>query len=110
VSNTGDEPRLLARRAELGYVSHPQGALPGEPEAISAEEQRRQTLMARRRAAVELRRAWESVRCEVVAAITSFKVSARTDRQVLDGLRTVERALDRISRHLDELSRPGGLR
>jgi hypothetical protein len=97
--------RLLHRRSELGYTPFAGLALLDEPEAISAEEQRRQTLAARRRAAVELRHAWKNARSEIVAALAGFKASARTDRQVLDGLRAVERAVDRVSRHLNELDR-----
>lgn len=41
-----DEPRHLGRR--LGYVAHPARALVGEPEAVSADEQRALTADAGR--------------------------------------------------------------
>jgi hypothetical protein len=37
------DARFLARRSEDGYVNTPALALPGEPEAISADEQTRLT-------------------------------------------------------------------
>jgi predicted Zn-dependent protease len=44
------ERRFLARRSEEGYVSTPALALPGEPEAISEDEQVELTEKAARKA------------------------------------------------------------
>jgi hypothetical protein len=43
VSADGDEARLLHVRSELAYTADPHHALRDEPEAVSADEQRRQT-------------------------------------------------------------------
>jgi hypothetical protein len=45
----GDDPRLLARRSEQGYVTSPAVALPEEPEAVSEEVQRQISVEARTR-------------------------------------------------------------
>ena len=44
-----DPPRLLARRSEQGYVSHPGVALEGEPGAVPEDVQRRISTEARMR-------------------------------------------------------------
>jgi hypothetical protein len=42
-----EAPRYLAARSELGYVDSPARGLPGEPEAVSEDEQRDLTEQAR---------------------------------------------------------------
>lgn len=43
------EPRLLAQRSEHGYTHDPSRALPGEPEAIPAQDLQHYTVRARAR-------------------------------------------------------------
>jgi hypothetical protein len=57
-----DRPRLLARRSEFAYTDVPALSLPGEPEAISESEQRRQTLAARRKRDQQQRQTWLEAR------------------------------------------------
>jgi hypothetical protein len=44
-----DDPRLLPRRSELGYVEHPARAMFGEPEAVGESDQRAISVEARAR-------------------------------------------------------------
>jgi hypothetical protein len=64
----GDPLRLLHVRSELGYTDHIHHGLRDEPEAVSAEEQRRQTQIARRNERERLRVAWQVV----VVALDDF--------------------------------------
>jgi hypothetical protein len=65
-----DAPRLLAARSELGYVAEQHRALRDEPEAISASEQRRQSVIAQRAQRERLRREWAPVLADLDAFLS----------------------------------------
>jgi hypothetical protein len=98
VSNAGDEPRLLARRSELGYVAHVAGALHGEPEAIPASVQAELSLRARRGAEQRQRVAGGDARRQIVPAIEDFGRVA--EPRVRGHLRALSRAVARVDAEL----------
>ena len=96
-----DEPRLLARRSELGYTDAPTRALPGEPEAISEEEQARQTLAARRAQERQQREAWQQARARIVDGVSIVRTTKPAmPRQVVSTVRVIERAVARVDAEL----------
>jgi hypothetical protein len=94
-----DAPRLLARRSELGYVHYPVGAVPGEPEAVSAAEQQRQTLETRRRERAKQRAAWTDARALIVDGVTIARAS-HLPRSIVSATRVISRVVDRIDQQL----------
>jgi hypothetical protein len=99
------EPRLLARASERGYTSALQLAMHGEPEAISNEEQQRQTLAARRRWQAKQRRAWGTARQHIFDAVEGFRRDGHPDGQLLNDVKAIERQVGRVDKHLDELGK-----
>jgi hypothetical protein len=97
---TRETPRLLARRSELGYVPDARRAVRGEPEAVDALEQQRQTLDARRRWESEQRRAWGTARRRISTAVETFKADAHPDGQLLSDVRVIERQVGRVDKRL----------
>jgi hypothetical protein len=96
-----DKPRLLAAHSELGYTSRAAEALPGEPEAVTAEEQRRQTQEAHRRDRLRIRREWENVHQAIDPPLRRFaEVAARTDPRLHREVGNITRALRRVDREL----------
>lgn len=91
----GDDPRFLARRSELGYTSRASLAVVGEPEAVSADEQRELTAQ-RRRAAHEAQVAeWQEHRASLQRSI-DWLHSQRFRRDVRSSLRALERQVEQL--------------
>jgi hypothetical protein len=89
-----DAARLLHVRSELGYTDRPSRALPLEPEAVSAAEQRRLSLDARFRAEEREREAW--ARCLGIIRGALEDARRELDRGLAAELRGLERQLERI--------------
>lgn len=87
-------PRLLHMRSQFGYTPRSAEALPHEPEAVSADEQRR---MTRRAQAAEREREQEQVQnaCEAIASAL----------QALDGVSGVDSQVRAMRRQLAQLQR-----
>jgi hypothetical protein len=92
------EPRLLARRSELGYTPRTAQALNGEPEAVSAGEQGELTRQAAHRADERERALWRNRR-DVIAGQLEH-AHRELDRSIASDLRVIERQLERITRKL----------
>jgi hypothetical protein len=90
--------RFLHRRSELGYTDRPDLALWHEPEAVSADEQRRLTAQARLHAAEREREAWR--RFEQIVMPELVELGHALDRALASDLRVLARQLERISRKL----------
>jgi hypothetical protein len=93
-----DAARLLHVRSELGYTDRPSRALPHEPEAVSAGEQRRLTADAHDRASEREREAWRHFREIVMPELA--EVTRQLDRQLAHDLRAIARQFERIDRKL----------
>jgi hypothetical protein len=96
VSDGGDEPRLLHVRSELGYTPDTHHSLRDEPEAVSADEQRRQTQSARLR---ERRRRLEAL-VTLRDALEAFASIVATDRVVLREVHVIRRGVERVSQQI----------
>jgi hypothetical protein len=95
-----DRPRLLHRRAELAYTDKSALALPHEPEAISEDEQRRQSDDARRRWKREQAREWGVARTEILAGVEHFRSNGHPDRRTLSDLHVMQRLTAKIDQRL----------
>lgn len=91
-----DAIRLLALRSEQGYTERVDRALPDEPEAVSAAEQRFQTRQAARLKADRERETWRSARSSILLAVESVHVDADVESE----LRAIRRACERVDRKL----------
>lgn len=92
-----DLPRLLHVRSEFAYTDQPHDALPDEPEAVSADYQRRLSTDAPRRAQAREREVLLLFRQTLVielAALRGYKLN--TD--IVSCLRVIERQVERIDR------------
>jgi hypothetical protein len=105
VVSRSDPPRLLAARSERAYTERVAEALPAEPEAVSADEQRELSARAHRRWQREQKRAWGSCHASIRRALSEFQSSGPVDRGVLVAALAVERAARRVDRRVDELGR-----
>jgi hypothetical protein len=95
-----DRPRLLHARSELGYTDRTQSALPGEPEAVSAEEQQRQTLQARRGEEQRRADAWKAAHGQIDGALQRFEQEAHPDPRTVSDTRAIRRTAARIDKRL----------
>jgi hypothetical protein len=95
-----DRPRLLHARSEYGYTDRIQAALPHEPEAVSAEEQKRQTLQARRDDQQRRADAWKAAHGQIDGALQRFKQEGRPDPRTVSDLRVIERQARRVGERL----------
>jgi hypothetical protein len=92
-----DEPCLLASRSELGYVNRTAAALRGEPEAISEEEQLRQTFAVRRERERQQRQAWQQARGHLVDGVQIVRTARPPmPKRVVSTVRVIERAISRV--------------
>jgi hypothetical protein len=98
VATGADKPRLLAKRSEVGYVSDSARALRGEPEAVSASEQRHLTQLARRRERQRRVDAWRPARSLLMAGIVAYTPAA--DPTTRSDLRVIQRVVQKIDRRL----------
>jgi hypothetical protein len=89
-----DVVRLLALRSELGYTDRIDRALPDEPEAVSADDQRRLTRDARH---VE-RALFVEARDSMRAALTLL--SGASFKRIENDVRLISRTLDRMDRRV----------
>lgn len=91
--------RLLARRSELGYVTHGGRALAGEPEsvpvAVQADLTRRAGLIAQDRSRIAWAESQQRMRREL-----DYLYSQRFQRDVTTQLAALERQLDRLDARL----------
>jgi hypothetical protein len=96
-----DRPRLLARRSEFAYTDVPALSLPGEPEAISESEQRRQTLAARRKRDQQQRQTWLEARARIVEGVTLVRTSRPPmPQRIMSSVRVIERTISRVDAEL----------
>ena len=93
---SSERRRLLAARSELGYVEEASRALRGEPEAVSAEHQRRLTEDARARGAGRRLERWR----QCSAAVRGLLSEAGLGPGYASDLRVIARQLDRIEGRL----------
>jgi hypothetical protein len=93
---SADAVRLLALRSEIGYTERIDRALPDEPEAVSAAEQRYQTRQSARQRVERDRAQWTHARAEIVAYVEDLHVEIDVDAE----LRAIVRACERIDRKL----------
>lgn len=93
-----EHPRLLHARSEHGYTSRQAEALPGEPEAVSAETQRRLTRQAGDRASQRRRSEWLAVRDRWAVELEQLLRSY--GREAGEELRLLQRGLERVDRKL----------
>jgi hypothetical protein len=89
---------LLAARSELGYTDQPFRALPREPEAVSEEEQRRQTAEARRRAARDRLAQWHDLRADILH--TADRLRVLLGPRSSWAIRDLNRLTDRLDRQV----------
>lgn len=95
-----DRPRLLAARSEHGYVDRPNLALPEEPEAVSAEEQRRQSEQGHRRDRQRRIAAYTSAASTISTALDDFVAAVGADSRVVSQVRVVRRQVAALGREL----------
>jgi hypothetical protein len=95
-----DRPHLLAQRSELGYTASLGEAMPGEPEAISPEEQERQTRAAQRGEQERLRREWRQTSATINDALDRLASAVRLDPSAWSSVRAVRRSTDALGRRL----------
>jgi len=95
-------PRLLAAKSEHGYTDDPGKALPEEPEAISAAEQRSLTRDADRRAQARRLADWEACRATISRELkTMSTLYALLDAPDVSGdLRAMRRYLERADKRV----------
>jgi hypothetical protein len=92
-----DRPRLLHRRSELGYTDRLQAAVPGEPEAVPADYQRRLTAEAPRRAAARDLEVWTPARDRIRGELERLR-QHRFARDLSSDLRVIERQVEKLNR------------
>lgn len=101
MSAAGEEqPRFLHRHIARNYASTPYLAARYEPEAVTEAEQRDQTARARRRWQQEQQRAWGKAATTIGQALSGFVREGHPDRGLLNDVKAVERATERVGRHL----------
>lgn len=93
---SADAVRLLALRSEIGYTDRIDRALPDEPEAVSAAEQRYQTRQAARQRVDRDRQQWTTARAEILGYVDELHVEPDVENE----LRAIRRACERIDRKL----------
>jgi hypothetical protein len=94
-----DSPRFLHRTS--GYTSNPLSALPGEPEAISADAEAELAWNAERDRRHELGREWTKARSRILGAVEHFEVTARPPQRLQRTLRAIRRETAAIDRDVD---------
>ena len=95
-----DEPRLLAKRAELGYVTRSYGALTNEPEAVSSETQELITSAAHDHAEQLLLAEWQKAASRIEQTVAHFTNVAKPPPRVRSDLRVLARCVERVDRQL----------
>jgi hypothetical protein len=93
-----DEPRLLHRRPEVGYTNRTAEAMNGEPEAVSRQEQARQTEVAHVHARVENRQRWLLLRGRLEPVLGELHASFGP--RVSNELRSIRREVARLDAKL----------
>ena len=91
--------RLLAVRSEHGYTDRLDRALPEEPEAVSAEEQRQLTARAARAASDRSRSEWEARHEEIATALDGL-AALPFARELQPEVRAMRAQLDRLARRV----------
>jgi hypothetical protein len=94
-----DSPRLLHRRSQYGYVSDPERAMFGEPEAVPAEVQEQYSIAAERRARELQLRDWREHRAEIERRF-EWVYAQRFQRNVRAQLRTLQYQFDRLDQRI----------
>jgi hypothetical protein len=84
----------------LGYTSSSFESLPGEPEAVSEEEQLLLTRRAHRAWELEAQREWGKARTQILDGVERFRRNGRADRQTISNLRSIERQVERVDQRL----------
>lgn len=87
--------RLLAARSEFGYTDRTDRAMRDEPEAVSSEEQRRQTKQAASQAQQEAKADWASRRGRLRAELAELAAQPYT-KTLGSELRVMERQLAKL--------------
>jgi hypothetical protein len=97
-----DEPRFLAKG--LGYVRSGEIAM-DKVEAVSEDEQRRQTRARRLAWQREMKRAWGTCHATITGALQDFEAQRPADRAIAEAVRSLERSVVRVDRRIDQLGR-----
>jgi hypothetical protein len=100
VSRNGEHARFLHRHAARNYTERRYLSARHEPEAISEQEQLRQTLARRRAWEAEQRRAWGTAREHIFGAVEAFRRDGHPDARLLNDVKAIERQVGRVDRHL----------
>jgi len=95
-----DRPRLLAQRSEQGYTGSAYEAMPGEPEAVSEEEQRNLTRAVRDAEEERLRREWRQAEATINGELDRLSAAVSLDPGARSGVRAVRRSTDALGRRL----------
>lgn len=96
----GDRPRLLAQRSEQGYTSSAIESLPGEPEAVSEQEQASITRAARQAERERLLGEWRQASATINGALDRLLAAASLDPGARSGVRAIRRSTDALGRRL----------
>jgi hypothetical protein len=94
-----DEPRYLHRTR--GYTTNPLAALPGEPEAISADAEAELAWDAERDHRLELEHEWSKARSRILGAVEHFETIARPPDRLRRTLRAIRRETAALDRYLE---------
>jgi hypothetical protein len=89
-----DTPRLLASRSEQGYTTSAFESMHDEPEAITADEQKRMTAAVHHAEAERLRQEWKRTEQAVDGELDRFvnDSGVHVTQRVFSGVRAVKRA------------------
>jgi len=89
---------MLHRYSEHGYTASSGEALKAEPEAVSREEQERQSAEVRRVEEERRKTAWRSAHSQIDGALQQFEQEGHPDPRT----RSDTRAIARTARRIDE--------
>jgi hypothetical protein len=95
-----DEPRLLARRSELGYVTHPGRALAGAGEAVDEAYQQLLSDHAELARQQQLRTEWGKCRDRCVSAIAHFEQVIGPEPALRRSLRVAKHGLHVVDKRV----------
>jgi hypothetical protein len=98
---SNDEPRLLARDSQHGYVSEGRRAMfPDAGEAVSEAERRELTSQANRLWSARQRAAWNETAKTITGASGAFEQGIAADARLVRDVRAVRRSTAAVGRRL----------
>jgi hypothetical protein len=94
------QPRLLAQRSEVGYTGSAFESMPGEPEAVSEDEQAGITRAVRLAERERLLHEWRQTRAAINDSLDRLCASVSLDHGQHSGVRAIRRSTDALGRRL----------